>query len=300
MIRSARITGTEVIWDLCHYGWPDDVDVFSTEFIRRFARFARAFAKVLRDETDGEQYVSPLNEPSFLSWAGGDVGYINPRERGRGFELKQQLTRAIVEGIEGIWSVAPRTRIVHCEPAIHIAPDVKRPQDKEIAEKFREFQFQSLDMIAACGSKYIDLVGLNYYSLNQWIHNGPVLTQSDSQYRPFREMLREFHERYQCPVFVGETGIEGDARPKWLSYVANEVLAAREAGVPVEGICLYPILNHPGWDNDRYCHCGLLGYADENGNRQCYAPLESELKRWQERFDDIGQLEMTKQGRMLG
>src|SRR5919199_563353 len=37
MLHAARKTGTEVIWDLCHYGWPDDIDVMKPEFVDRFA-----------------------------------------------------------------------------------------------------------------------------------------------------------------------------------------------------------------------------------------------------------------------
>src|SRR5687768_3403208 len=36
-----------VIWDLMHFGWPDDVDPFQVAFPRRFARYARAFARFL-------------------------------------------------------------------------------------------------------------------------------------------------------------------------------------------------------------------------------------------------------------
>src|SRR5205823_6568889 len=36
LLRAARDTGTQVIWDLCHYGWPDDLDVLSPAFVRRF------------------------------------------------------------------------------------------------------------------------------------------------------------------------------------------------------------------------------------------------------------------------
>jgi hypothetical protein len=61
----------------------------------------------------------------------------------------------------------------------------------------------------------------------------------------------------------------------------------------VEGICLYPILNHPGWDNDRHCPCGLLGYADEFGRRECYRPLETELKYWQSRLEPVKEFELT-------
>ena len=53
MLKAARQAGVQVIWDILHYGWPDDVDVFSESFIHRFASFARAFAEVASRETDG-------------------------------------------------------------------------------------------------------------------------------------------------------------------------------------------------------------------------------------------------------
>jgi len=87
------------------------------------------------------------------------------------------------------------------------------------------------------------------------------------------------YERYRRPVFVAETGIEDETRPAWLRYMCKEVLSAMGAGVPVEGICLYPILNHPGWDDDRHCHNGLFDYADNNGNRAVYEPLAEEMRR---------------------
>jgi hypothetical protein len=30
------------IWDLCHYGYPDDADPFAPDFAERFARYCRA------------------------------------------------------------------------------------------------------------------------------------------------------------------------------------------------------------------------------------------------------------------
>jgi hypothetical protein len=47
--------------------------------------------------------------------------------------------------------------------------------------------------------------------------------------------------------------------------------------VPVHGLCLYPIVNHPGWEDDRHCHNGLWDYADAAGERNIYAPLATEL-----------------------
>ncbi len=53
---------------------------------------------------------------------------------------------------------------------------------------------------------------------------------------------------------------------------------ASEKGVPVEGICLYPIVNHPGWDDNRHCHNGLWDYPNEAGEREIYVPLAEEIK----------------------
>ena len=38
-VAAAKSTGVQVIWDYFHYGYPDDIDIFSGEFIERFARF---------------------------------------------------------------------------------------------------------------------------------------------------------------------------------------------------------------------------------------------------------------------
>ena len=53
----------------------------------------------------------------------------------------------------------------------------------------------------------------------------------------------------------------------WLRYVGEEVRAALDGGIPVEGICLYPIVDYPGWANLRHCEVGLLGPLEERGHR---------------------------------
>ena len=49
MVRAARRTKTQVIWDLFHFGWPDWLDILSPEFVTRYGRFAREFARILRE-----------------------------------------------------------------------------------------------------------------------------------------------------------------------------------------------------------------------------------------------------------
>src|SRR6185369_2774731 len=66
MLRAARETKTQVIWDLLHYGWPDGLNIWGTAFVDRFARFVRATASVILDETGGPIYVTSVNEISFV------------------------------------------------------------------------------------------------------------------------------------------------------------------------------------------------------------------------------------------
>ena len=125
----------------------------------------------------------------------------------------------------------------------------------------------------------IDAIGVNYYIHNQFVWQGQMIVPSDPRYRHVSTMLEEVYARYRRPLFIAETGIEDETRPAWLRYICKEVFTAWAAGVPVEGICLYPILNHPGWDDERHCYNGLFDYADENGNRAVFEPFARELAR---------------------
>lgn len=285
MIRAARTTKTQVIWDLLHYGWPDHIDIWSPEFITCFSQYAAAAAKVVRDESDGPPFYSPVNEISFFSWAGGDAGYLNPFARGRGFELKVQLVRASIAAMEAVLSIDSRARFVHCDPAINIIADPSRPSEREIAEGHRHAQYQGWDMLSGRAwpqlggrEKYLDIMGINYYHNNQWIHDGSSIDVDHPLYKPFREILIEIYARYGKPLLVAETGIEGERREGWLAYVGEEARAAMQAGVQLEGICLYPIVNHPGWDDDRPCENGLFSSKTQEGRREVYQPLATELE----------------------
>jgi len=297
LLRAAREMEIQVIWDLCHYGWPDDLDVLSAEFPRRFASLARAFTRLLREETDETPYISPVNEISFLAWAGGGVGVFPPFKQGCGEELKHQLVRAAIEGTEAVWSVSPHARIFHIDPICNVVGDPEKPDDCAAAAEYCQAQYHVWDML--CGRRnpelggdprYLDIVGVNYYVDNQWLYPGSLasdttIDRTHPLYRPVWEMLCEAHERYGRPLFIAETGIEDELRPSWLRYICEEVQEALRAGVPVEGICLYPILNHPGWEDDRHCHNGLWDCADEAGERTIYEPLAQELQRQRKLFE---------------
>ena len=94
---------------------------------------------------------------------------------------------------------------------------------------------------------------------------------------PFREFGRGVQRL--ASLVVAETGAEGSAGPSWLHYVAAEVQAAIADGVRVSGICLYPVLDYPGWDDDRICPVGLLKLQAGAGGRVVNEPLAAELTR---------------------
>lgn len=268
-LTAARATGAEIIWDLLHYGWPDHLDIWSPGFPAHFAAFAAAAARHIGPAPQGERrYYAPVNEISFFSWGGGDVAYLNPFGRGRGIELKVQLARASIAAMEAILTVDPAARFVHADPVIHIVGDPAVPDNTAAAFGHRQAQYQAWDMLAGKAwpqiggrPELLDIVGVNFYHNNQWLHGGQILPQGHPLALPFRDILAATYARYGRPIFIAETGIEGDARSPWLRMIMEEVEAAIAMGVPIEGVCLYPILDHPGWDDDRYCPNGLLTHG---------------------------------------
>lgn len=296
MLRAARETGMQVIWDLWHYGWPDGLDIFSPAFIQRFARFAAAAVERISAHCPVPM-VCPINEISFFSWAGGEGGIFNPFAKHRGNEMKRQLVRATVEAIPAMRAVNPAVRLFQIDPMINVLAHEARPQDHPHAEAYRQSQFEAWDMISGRAQPelggqedFLDVIGVNYYIHNQWTYpggHGSMIVPSNPRYRHVREMLGEIHARYQRPIFIAETGIEDETRPVWLRYISNEVCAALQDGVPVEGLCLYPVLNHPGWDDDRHCYNGLFDYADAGGLRAVFEPMAEELRRQQAIVRDI-------------
>lgn len=284
-IEAAEKAGVQVIWDLFHYGYPDGLDIFSQEFIHRFEDFAGAFTEYYVHKTGNAPYVVPVNEISFFSYVAGDIGHFHPYALDRGVELKRQLVRAAVAGVRAVWSVAARSRIVWAEPAVHVVPRSDDPETFAAAESFRLSQYQAFDMLSGriepeLGGRpeYLDVIGINYYPHNQWFYpDRDMIPLGDPLYKPFHLILLEIYERYRRPMFVSETGTEDDVRADWFTYVAAECELAARRGVDLRGICLYPVVDHPGWVDERHCKNGLWGYCNEGGERDIYLPLAEAL-----------------------
>ncbi len=303
-VRAARQHDVEVIWDLLHYGWPDDLDIFSPAFVDRFARFSSAVARYFRQQSDAVPFFTPVNEVSFFAWAAGEVGWFHPFKKHRGGELKRQLVRAWVASVDAIREVDPRARIVSVEPVIHNVPPRGKPDIDGRAAGQRASQWEAWDMIAGArdpelggAAKYLDIVGVNFYHDNQWEVPGGEkihwhLLPRDPRWVPFHKLLKEAYERYARPIMIGETSHVGIGRAEWIRELTDEVAIAISAGVPLEGICLYPIMDRFEWENPRHWHnSGLWDYHREQDGtltRVLSEEYAEELRRCQMRLAALG------------
>jgi hypothetical protein len=201
--------------------------------------------------------------------------------------------RMALEATRAIRTEYPDALFFCSEPAINVVPGA--PDRHEEAHIFHQAQFEAIDMLLGRTEVRlggfdlaIDYVGVNIYPHNQWILDGATIPFGTSGYRPLRDMLLEIWRRYSKPIVVTETGAEGSARVAWLHYVRQEVRQAMDEGVDVAGVCLYSVIDYPGWDNDRHCPVGLFSSLDSDGRRTINEPLADELRRQQDLFAPQG------------
>ncbi|MBC8083506.1 MAG: amine oxidase, partial [Hymenobacter sp.] len=273
MLAAGRRHGIQQLWDLCHFGYPDDLTPLHPLFARRFAALCRAFVQLYRTEQpDGELIVTPINEASFLSWLGGDVRGTAPYCVGQGWEVKLGLMRAYIEGVAAMREVDPGIRILTTEPLINIMPKAGDDRaGRARAAVCNAYQFQVVDMLAGRLSpelggrpEYLDILGFNFYYDNQWEQDPHYRVPwnerpADRRWRPLRQLLASAYRRYGCPVVLTETSHSHEDRPKWMRMIGRECAAALRLGVPLWGVCLYPILDRPDWDypDREWHHSGL-------------------------------------------
>jgi hypothetical protein len=297
-LEAARRNGVEVIWDLFHYGYPPDLDLWSGDFPKRFAEYCHAVGSYIARETDGPCLFTPVNEPSFMAYAGGENGLFAPYGKRRGWELKVALCRAAICGIDAIRAACPSARMVNVDPLCRVAVAPDRPHEAQEAEDFNDrLVFQAWDMLSGRlmpelgGSRaHLDIIGINYYWTNQWewrvepLPDGriPPLARDDPRRVPLRSLIRLVWQRYGGEVMVTETSHIGDERAPWLIEVAHEAEILLREGVPLRGLCLYPILGMPEWHApDTWTPMGLwdpVCHRSQVGNRLICMPMLKALK----------------------
>jgi beta-glucosidase/6-phospho-beta-glucosidase/beta-galactosidase len=303
MIEAAKRNSIQQVWDLCHFGFPDDLTPLHPMFARRFAALCKSFVQFYRSVSpDDDLIIIPINEVSFLSWLGGEACGTSPYCKGYGWEVKYRLMKAYIEGIEAVKNEDDSVRILSSEPLINVVPPLNATYGEiEAAALQHEYQFQVTDIL--CGRicpelrgkpEYIDMIGLNYYYNNQGIHNTTDYliwkdVLPDKRWKPLHVLIDEVYTRYNKPIAITETSHPKEDRPLWIEMIGKECEAVLKAGIPLKGICIYPVIDRPDWDDLITWHrSGIWDIeADDEGllQRVLNIPFAEALKRVQVTLD---------------
>lgn len=306
ILQAGQREGIEQIWDLNHFDYPDGLDVTAPDFVSAFANYAEQAARLLRSYITGTLYVVPMNEISFFSWIGADKGWWAPYRHGRkqGFAFKQQLVKAAIAAMEAIWHVTDDVRFIHVDPFMRrlALPPTSRAAIKHVREFNEVIRFEAWDMLAGRSHpevggdpKYLDIIGVNYYIHNQeWVKSGQpnrrlghqMMDWDSSDRVSLALMLEKLYHRYHRPLLISETGSFGEFRQRWWQRTFQEIDAALTAGLPLLGVCAYPVLDRPESAGFLLPQSGIWDFemTDLSCRRHPHQPSLQEIRIFQEKL----------------
>jgi beta-glucosidase/6-phospho-beta-glucosidase/beta-galactosidase len=291
------------IWDLCHYGYPDDLDPFTEEFTERFAAYCKAAAAYVIPKLQGPYFFTPINEITFFSFCGGEWGWVAPYKNTREDRerLRLSLCKAAIAGVKAIREIEPAARMIHIDPLVQVVAPINRPDQRSAAWKETNIDtFLAWDILygkehpeLGGSPEILDIVGANNYSFGQmeYRENGPhaALPPNDPRIQSLCTLLRSVWERYRLPMIIAETSGLKEGREDWLRDVMEESLAAVNEGMDLHGICLFPAVDMPDWHTGEWLHNGLYDVVPESGvlKRIECAQYINELRRWQKELNRV-------------
>jgi beta-glucosidase len=271
--------GLTVVADLVHYGTPTWLaDSFADPgYPDAVARFTGAFAARYRGVVD---HLTPLNEPLTTASFCGLRGVWPPALTGWAGWTK--VTLAIVAGISRSIAAArmanPDVVIVHVEAASLY--QTAAPELKAHAGKLEAIGMLPTDLLLGrvdpshelykwlIGSgataleldrlrinvPEIDILGVNYYpdlSPRTLAHFEGVVSQIATNLGAdgLATIVTRFAERYQLPMIITETSIEGEdaVRTQWLEESVARVHELRHSGIDLRGYTWWPIMDFVDW-----------------------------------------------------
>jgi beta-glucosidase/6-phospho-beta-glucosidase/beta-galactosidase len=295
------------IWDLCHYGYPDDLDPFTDQFTERFTAYCKAAAEYVVSKMRGPYFFTPINEITFFSFSGGEWGWVAPFKNTKAdrFQFRVALCKAAIAGAKAIREVVPDARMVNIDPLVQVVAPRDRPDLQQAA-----WQETYVDTFLAWDILYgkehpelggspdiLDIVGANNYSFGQmeYRESGPhqALPPDDDRIKPLCDLLKTVWDRYHRPMIIGETSGMNEGREDWLRDVMDESLAAVDAGMDLHGICLFPAVEMPDWHTGEWLKNGLCDLVLQEGtlNRVECDTYIMELRRWQKELNRVTELD---------
>ena len=291
------------IWDLCHYGYPDDLDPFTNEFVDRFAAYCKAAAEYVIPKMHGPYFFTPINEITFFAFCGGEWGWVAPygKTKEDRFRFRLSLCKAAIAAVKAIREVEPAARMIHMDPLVQVVAPRDRPDQQEAA-----YYETCVDTFFAWDILYgkehpelggspeiLDIVGANNYSFGQmeYREHGPhkALPPDDDRIKPLCNLLKTVWDRYHRPMIIGETSGMNEGREDWLRDVMDESLAAVEDGIDLHGVCLFPAVDMQDWHTGEWLHnglCDLVPEGEELKRIEC-EPYVMELRRWQKELNRV-------------
>lgn len=285
----------QIIWDLSHFGYPDGLIPTHPQFVARFVAFCEQFLMFHLSHSSQIPWLVPINEISFLSWHSGDMRGTVPFAVNSGWDIKYHLCKAKIAGIKAIKNISSECVVMAVEPLVkvHAGEDFISPDH---LSELNSFQYQAMDIILGrtCPElggqeNLLDAIGFNYYYNNQWVHSREILPWPDIDLRhtPLYKLLMEGYKRYDKPLFLTETGHFGEHRDLWLNEISQQCKIAMDFGVDLRGICIYPVIDRPDWDDlNYYCNCGIWD-LDESKNRILNIPYVLALENSKKKFEGV-------------
>jgi beta-glucosidase/6-phospho-beta-glucosidase/beta-galactosidase len=291
------------IWDLCHYGYPDDLDPFTDQFIDRFAKYCSAVAAYVSQHLPGPYYFTPINEITFFSFCGGEWGWVAPYKKTKEerFSFRLQLCKAAIAGVKAIRKILPDARMVHIDPLVHVVAPKDRPDLEQAAwHETHVDTFLAWDILfgkehpeLGGSPEILDIVGANNYSFGQmeYKENGPhqALDPGDDRIESLCSLMSRVWERYKRPIIIGETSGMKDGRAAWLNDVMEEALAAVDQGMDLHGVCLFPAVDMPDWHTGEWLNNGIfdiMPIEDVLHRSPCQSYIDA-LRHWQRELNRV-------------
>jgi beta-glucosidase/6-phospho-beta-glucosidase/beta-galactosidase len=291
------------IWDLCHYGYPDDLDPFSEKFVHRFADYCRAAAAYVIPRLRGPYFFTPINEITFFAFCGGEWGWVAPYRTTKEdrFALRLNLCKAAIAGVKAIREVEASARMIQMDPLVQVVAPRDRPDQQQAAwEETYVDTFKAWDILygkehpeLGGSPEILDIVGANNYSFGQmeYREHGPhqALSPDDDRIKPLCDLIRFVWDRYKLPMIISETSGMADGRDAWLDDIMGESLAAVNEGMDLHGICLFPAVDMQDWHTGKWLNNGICDLTPEGDHlkRVPYQPYIETLRKWQKELNRV-------------